>query len=161
MVVRGSAWEAASWTSRSGTPASINGGDERVPQGVRADLLADPGAAGDPAHYPGGAMAVEAPAVGGEEQRPAGALADRQVDGAGGARCERDGDDLPPLRVITRVRCPRSRPRCSMSAPVASETRSPLRASRDISACSAGGPSPAATSRAPTSLRSRAVACDS
>jgi hypothetical protein len=36
---------------------------------------------------------------------------------------------LPPLRVITRVRWPRSRPKCSMSAPVASDTRSPLSAS--------------------------------
>ena len=42
-----------------------------------------------------------------------------------------------------------------MSAPVASETRSPLSASREISACSAGGPSPAATRSAPSSLRSR------
>jgi hypothetical protein len=33
---------------------------------------------------------------------------------------------LPPLRVTVRVRWPRSRPRCSMSAPVPSETRSPL-----------------------------------
>jgi len=68
---------------------------------------------------------------------------------------------LPPLRVMTRVRWPRSRPRCSMPAPAASETRSPLRASREISAWSAGGPSPAATRMAPSSLRSRAVACDS
>ena len=36
-----------------------------------------------------------------------------------------------------------------MSAPVASETRSPLRASSEIRACSAGGPSPAATRSAP------------
>jgi hypothetical protein len=56
---------------------------------------------------------------------------------------------LPPLRVITRVRWPRSRPRCSMSAPVASETRSPLRASSEIRACSAAGPIPAATRSAP------------
>jgi hypothetical protein len=35
-----------------------------------------------------------------------------------------------------------------MSAPVASETRSPLRASSEISACSAAGPSPGATRRA-------------
>jgi hypothetical protein len=30
MVVRGSEWEAASWTSRSGTPASRGGGYEGV-----------------------------------------------------------------------------------------------------------------------------------
>jgi hypothetical protein len=42
---------------------------------------------------------------------------------------------LPPLRVMTSVRCPRSSPRCSMSAPVASDTRSPFSASSEISAC--------------------------
>jgi hypothetical protein len=41
-----------------------------------------------------------------------------------------------------------------MSAPVASETRSPFRASREISARSADGPSPA-TSKAPSSLRAQ------
>jgi hypothetical protein len=65
---------------------------------------------------------------------------------------------VPPLRVIVSVRCPRSRPRCSMSAPVASETRSPFRASREISACSDAEPGPAATSSAPSSLRSSATA---
>jgi hypothetical protein len=49
------------------------------------------------------------------------------------------------------------RPR-SMPAPAVSETRSPFSASRESSACSGGGPSPAATSRAPSSLRSWAVA---
>ncbi len=53
---------------------------------------------------------------------------------------------------------PRSRSRCSMPAPVASDTRSPFSASRESSACPGGGPSPAATSRAPSSLRSWAVA---
>jgi hypothetical protein len=65
------------------------------------------------------------------------------------------------LRVMVRVRCPRSRPRCSMSAPVASDIRSPFRASREISACSSCGSRPAATRRGPSSLRSRATACDS
>jgi hypothetical protein len=45
------------------------GGDERVPQGVRADLLADPGATGDPAHDPSSAVPVEPLAVCGGEQR--------------------------------------------------------------------------------------------
>jgi len=47
---------------------------------------------------------------------------------------------LLPFRVMTKVRCPRSRPSCSISAPVASDTRSPLMASREIRACSVGGP---------------------
>ena len=45
---------------------------------------------------------------------------------------------LPPLRRTVRVRCPRSRPRASMSAPRASEIRSPLIASSEIRACSFG-----------------------
>ena len=57
---------------------------------------------------------------------------------------------LPPLRIMVRVRWPRSRSRCSMSAPVASEARSPFSASSEIGACSVGGPSPA-TSSAPRS----------
>jgi hypothetical protein len=69
---------------------------ERVPQGVRADVLAGPGAAGDAADDPGGAVPVQSPAVAREEQRPVGALADGQVDRAGGARGERDRS--PPCR---------------------------------------------------------------
>ena len=128
-------------------------------ESVGADVLADPGAAGDPSDDPGGTVPVQPPPVCYDEQRSFRALADRQVDGAGGARGMVTA--LPPLRVISKVLWPRPRPRCSMSAPVASGTRSPLSASREVSACSAGGPSPAATSRAPSSLRSRAVACDS
>jgi hypothetical protein len=41
---------------------------------------------------------------------------------------------LPPLRVMTSVRCPRSTPRASMLAPMASDTRSLLSANREISA---------------------------
>jgi hypothetical protein len=44
---------------------------------------------------------------------------------------------------------------------VASETRSPFRASSEISACCCAGPRSAATSIAPSSLRSSPVACDS
>ena len=47
---------------------------------------------------------------------------------------------LPPLRVMVSVRCPRSRPRWSMSALTDSETRSPFRASRETSACSCSSP---------------------
>jgi len=61
MVVRGSAWDAASCTSRSGTPASR------------------------PA------------AVLREEHRSLAALANHEVDGACGARGERDGNDLASL----------------------------------------------------------------
>jgi hypothetical protein len=77
------------------------------------------------------AVPVQPPSVRSEKQRAFGALAYRQVDRAGGA----SGmvTTLPPLRAMIRVRCPRSSPRCSMSAPVASETRSPFSASREMS----------------------------
>jgi hypothetical protein len=78
-------------------PGAGGGGDERVPQGVRADVLGDPGAAGYPADDPGGAVPAGPPPVASAEERSFGALADRQVDRAGGARCERDGDDLAAL----------------------------------------------------------------
>jgi hypothetical protein len=74
-----------------------SGGDECVPQGVGADLLGNPGAAGDAADDPGGAVPVQPAAVAGEEQRSFGALADGQVDRPGGARRQRDSDDLAAL----------------------------------------------------------------
>jgi len=95
MVVRGSACEAASCTSRSGTPAS-SAAVTCVPQGMGADLLVDSGAAGDATDNSCGTVPVEA-FPGGEEQRAFGTLADGQVDGAGGARGERYGDDLAAL----------------------------------------------------------------
>ena len=73
------------------------GGDERVPQGVRPDGLGDPGAAGDPADDPPGAVPVQPPAIRGQEDGSFAALADGQVDRPRGARRERDGDDLAAL----------------------------------------------------------------
>ena len=139
-------------------PRIERGGDERVPQRVGRDGLADPGAAGGLADDPPGTVPVQPPSSAARNTGPsvrslmAGSIA-RAVRGASGMVTT-----LPPLRVIVRVRWPRSRPRCSMSAPVASETRSPFKASKEISACSGGGPSPAATSSAPSSLRSSATA---
>jgi hypothetical protein len=78
-------------------PGIEGGGDERVSQRVGADVLGDPGPAGDAADDPGGAVPVQPPPVRGEEQRSLGALADSQVDRPGGARRERDGDDLAAL----------------------------------------------------------------
>ena len=78
-------------------PGVEGGRNERVPQGVRADLLGDPGAPGDPADDPGGAVPVQPSPVASEEQRPFGALAGRQAERPGGARRERDGDDLAAL----------------------------------------------------------------
>jgi hypothetical protein len=75
----------------------LGGGDERVPQCVGADVLGDPGASGDPADDPGGAVPVQPPPVRGREQRSFGALAGRLVDRAGSAGRERDGHHLAAL----------------------------------------------------------------
>ena len=60
-------------------------------------MLGDPGAEGHSPDDPGGAVPVQPPPVPGQEERPSGALADRQVDRPGGARGEGDGDDLAAL----------------------------------------------------------------
>jgi hypothetical protein len=72
-------------------------GDERVPQGVRPDGFRDPGAAGYPADDPPGAVPVQPPATGSEEDGSLAALADRQVNRPRCARRERNGDDLAAL----------------------------------------------------------------
>ena len=78
-------------------PGIERGGNERVPERVRRDGLGDPGAAGDLADDPPGAVPVQPPPVRGQEHRPVGSFADGQVDRAGGARCQRDRDDLSAL----------------------------------------------------------------
>jgi hypothetical protein len=97
MVVRGSAWEAASCTSRSGTPASSAAVMNACLRVCGPDFLGDPGPAGDPADDPSGAVPVQPPPIGRQEDGTFTSLADRQVDCPGGARRERDGDDLPAL----------------------------------------------------------------
>jgi hypothetical protein len=90
--------------------AAAGAGLRSVPQCVRADVLGDPGAAGNPADDPGGAVPVQPPPVRGDKERPFGALADRKLERPGGARGKRDGDHLAALmRVMTKVRWPRSR----------------------------------------------------
>ena len=96
IVVRGSAWEAAACTSRSGTPAS-GGGDECVPERVRSDRLGDPGTARQRADDPPGAMPAQPAPVSGEEDRAVAAFTGGQVDRPGGARRQRDGDNLAAL----------------------------------------------------------------
>jgi hypothetical protein len=51
-------------------PGIQRGGDERVPQRVRPDRLGDPGAAGDPADDPPGAVPVQPAPIGGQEDWP-------------------------------------------------------------------------------------------
>ena len=142
-------------------PGVQRGGDERVPQRVRPDRLGDPGRRATrrtirPAPCRSSRRPSAARKTGPSLRSPMARSIARAVRGASGIVTT-----LPPLRVTTKVRCPRSTPRPSMLAPVASETRSPFRASREISACSAAAPSPAATRIAPSSFRSSPVACDS
>ena len=135
--------------------------DECMSSRVRPDWLADRGAAGCPAddravpcrssRQPSGVRKM-----GPSTRSPTARSIARAVPGASGMVTT-----LPPLRVMTSVQCPRSVPRASMLAPAASDTRSPFKASSEISPCSAGWPSPAATRIAPSSLRSSPVACES
>ena len=73
------------------------GGDEGVPQRVRPDVLVDPGAAGDAADDPPGAVPVQPLAVRAQEDRSLASLDDGQVDRPYGAWRQRDGDDLAAL----------------------------------------------------------------
>jgi hypothetical protein len=73
------------------------GGDERMPQRMRPDVLVDPGPAGDAADDPPGAVPVQPPPVRREEDRSLASLADSQIDRPRGAWRQRDGDDLAAL----------------------------------------------------------------
>jgi hypothetical protein len=115
-------------------PGVERGGDERVPQRVRSDALGNASLAGDATHDPARGVAVETFAVCADKDRPLAAFPDDEVDGAGGAGREGDSDDLAALAQDGQGAWPRSRPRAAMSAPVASETRSPFRENRLTSA---------------------------
>ena len=93
------------------------GCDECVAQGVRPDGLGDPRPAGDPPDDPPGTMPVQPAAVCSQEDRVFGTLADGQVDRPRGTRASGMVTTLPPLRVTTRVRWPRSTPRASIRTP--------------------------------------------
>jgi hypothetical protein len=102
-------------------------------RGVRAEVLGDPCAAGDAADDAGGAVPVKPPPVRGGEQRPFGALADRQVDRPGGARRQRDGHHLPALAGDHQGAVPALEAQVLDVRPVASDTRErcPQRKPRD------------------------------
>ena len=88
--VRGSFLHIAQWHP------GVEGGGERVPQRVGTDGLGESGAAGDPADD--GRRRV-GPAAARQElgNRAVAAFPDGEVDGSGGARGERDGDDFVAL----------------------------------------------------------------
>lgn len=137
--------------------------DEGVPECVRTHGLEvkDPSTPSDASDDPAGSVAIEAAAVATAENRALATLADCKVDGAGGAWGDGDGDDLAALAHDGQ----------SSMSPLEAECldigtgrlRDPQSVERENErrACSAAAPSPAATRRAPTSLRSSPVACDS
>jgi hypothetical protein len=130
------------------------GGDnERVSERVRADGFGDPGPARDLADDPPCAMAVQPPPVGGEEDGAVAAFAGGQVDRRGGAGCGRGGDDLAALAGDRQGPVPALQAQVlDISAgglrypqPVQREQRDQRMLGRRAQ--------PAATSRAPGSLR--------
>ncbi len=97
MVERGSACDAASWTSRRGTPAS-SAAVMKAWRRVWGPIgLGDPGPAGAPAHEPSRPVTVETPTAGGDEDRALGPLVDSQVDRPCGPRRKRDDHGLATL----------------------------------------------------------------
>ncbi len=78
-------------------PGVQRGGNERVPERVRRHGLGDPGAARHLADDPSGAVPVQSPPVTGQENVPVRSFADDQVDRPGGARRQRDSNDLAAL----------------------------------------------------------------
>ncbi len=61
------------------------GGDERMPQRMRTDLLEDPGPAGDSTHNPGSAVTIETATGTVTEDRTGAALTDGEIDRSGGS----------------------------------------------------------------------------
>jgi hypothetical protein len=98
MVVRGSAWLAASWTSRSGTPAS-NAAVMNAWRSVWSDSLADIGVAGDAPHDPRCAVAIESLAISTKKDRPLGTFTNDQIDRSRSSGRECDGDVFATFAV--------------------------------------------------------------
>jgi hypothetical protein len=107
---------------------------------------------------PPGAVPVQPLPGSGQEDGAAGAFAGGQVDRPRGPRRERDGDDLAALAGDGQ------RPVAAFQAQVLDVGAGGLRDPQPVQGeqgderVLGGGPSPAVTSRAPSSLRSRAVA---
>lgn len=73
------------------------GGDERVAQGVRTNVLGNPRCSCDAPYDPARAVTVEPPARHPTEQRSFDAFADREINRACDPWCEGQSDDLAAL----------------------------------------------------------------
>src|SRR5262249_51451332 len=134
---------------------------ECVPERVRPDGLADTGAASHPSDNPGGTVPVQPPAIGGQEDRPRTALNAGPVDRPPRARRQRGGHGLAAFGTKGQRRVATFGADRLDAGAGGLRTRSPFKANRQMSACSAAPPSPAATRRPPSSLRSSPAARDS
>jgi hypothetical protein len=96
IVVRGSAWRRL--PEHRQRDAGVQGcGDECLAEGARPYGLGDADPAGGAPDDPPSAVAVQPPAIRRQEDRSFAAFADGEVNRAGGAGCQRDGDDLAAL----------------------------------------------------------------
>jgi hypothetical protein len=68
---------------RAGGRRRLTGSDERVPRSVRPDRLVEPSPAGDASHDPPSSVAVEAPTVLADKDRPGEPLTNGEVDRPG------------------------------------------------------------------------------
>jgi hypothetical protein len=134
--------------------------DERVAQGMRPDRLVDPGTAGEAPHDPPGGVTVESCAVAAEEDRSLDALTDREVDRPGGTRGQWDRDDLAALAEHGEGAMPALGAECFDVGAESFGDSEPVDGQQRYESSRADA-KPAVTSSAPTSLRSRPVACDS
>src|SRR4051794_31571511 len=97
MVVRGSACEAASWTSRSGTPASRAAVMNACRSACGVIGLAIPARRATRRTIRAAPCRSSRCPAGAAEDRPVEPFADGQVEAARGPWGERDGDDLAAL----------------------------------------------------------------
>ena len=138
------------------------GGDERVAQGVGSDSLGDPGAAGDAPHDParrrGGRVGCRRRSrkIGPSLRSPMARSTARAVRGASGMVTI-----LPPLRMHGQGAVPALEAEAFDVGADRFRDPQPVERQQRDQGVIAGPASPAATSIAPTSLRSSPVAWDS
>ncbi len=138
-----------------------SGRDERMPQRMRSDPLENPGPSSDASHDPGGAMTIETATAAVTENRAGAVFPDGEIDRPCGSWRERDRHRFAALAMNNECAVPAleaelfdvGTDRFGPAEPVQREQRD-----QGMIACSGH---PAATSIAPTSLRSRPVALDS